>query len=84
VITAWDYPFLIIAGFIGALLLAVWIMRAGTARGSPAFACEVCGRSIKSWSAREWRYCPYCGVPREAKDLRALPRKRSLADDISD
>lgn len=78
--TAWDYPVVIIAIFFGALVLARWLMRVGNPGRAPGFECEICGRIIQTYSAREWRYCPYCGVPRDSKDLRTLPRKKSILD----
>jgi hypothetical protein len=78
--TAWDYPIVVLATFAGALTVAGWLIRAAGTRTKPAFECEVCGRLVGTYSAREWRYCPFCGVPREATELRALPRKRSILD----
>jgi hypothetical protein len=78
--TAWDYPVVVIAVFIGAFAIAAWIMRISKPNAKPEFECDVCGRVIRTYSAREWRYCPYCGVPRESKDLAALPRKKSILD----
>ena len=77
---AWDYPFFIIAMFLGAMGIVVWMMRSAAGPRKPAFECDVCGRKRVPGDATDWRYCPWCGVPRESKSLRDLPPKRSVLD----
>lgn len=72
---AWDSPVAIIAMFLGALAVFWWLLRVGTPRDTgPAFDCFVCGRKERARVAAEWRYCPYCGVPRDSKTTKSLPR----------
>jgi len=78
---AWDYPVVIIGVFLFAMLVAWAILRlASSPKADPTFECDVCGRSQIILAAREWRYCPYCGVPRDSRDLRDLPRRKSVLD----
>ncbi len=80
---AWDYPVFIVAMFVLAIAIAVVIGRiANPRRRRPSFECSVCGRRESARSAREWRYCPYCGVPRESRSLRDLPRRGVSVLDI--
>ena len=77
----WDYPAIIVAIFVATMLVAIWIMRASTPkRRDPEFECMVCGRIQRYPSAKEWRYCPYCGVPSDSDRLGDLPRRRSILD----
>lgn len=65
---AWDYPVFIVAMFVVALGIGIWIMRAAApSRQRIFFQCAVCGRRDKAASSRQWRYCPNCGTPRDAK-----------------
>lgn len=80
---AWDYPFFIIATLFAALGVAGAIIRAAQpGRKPPDFECAVCGRKQRGVTPREWRYCPYCGVPRDAKSLREMPRQRRSVVDL--
>ena len=63
--TVWDYPVFIIAAVAGCLLVVVLLFRVGNPAGrAPDFECDVCGRKQRGYSAREWRFCPYCGAPK--------------------
>lgn len=80
---AWDYPVFILAMFAGALAIAVGLMRLASGRTSEAaFRCAVCGRTAQGVTPRSWRYCPYCGAPKEAKGLQDLPTKRRSVVDL--
>ncbi len=73
---AWDYPVFIVAMFFLAMGIALVIMRvANPRRRRAAFECSVCGRREAANSAKDWRYCPYCGVPRDSRSMRDLPRR---------
>ena len=80
--TAWNHPIFIVAMFVAAIAVAWWLIRAARPRErEPSFECSVCGRRAQARVARDWRYCPYCGAPRDAKSLRDMPhRRRSIVD----
>jgi hypothetical protein len=73
--SAWNYPVVIIAALGAALFFYRLIVSAGQQRATPAFECLVCGRRQLGADAKTWRYCPYCGAPRDAKALSALMRR---------
>ena len=77
---AWDYPFFIAGMFLASMGIIVWLTRSAASTRKPTFECDVCGRKRGPRDANDWRYCPWCGVPRESKSLRDLPRKRSVLD----
>ena len=77
----WDNPIFIIGMFLGAMVIAGLLIRTGNPKGTVAFTCAVCGRKERARSARQWRYCPYCGAPRDARSTRHMPQhKRSVLD----
>jgi len=78
----WDYPILVVGTFIAAMAIALSLMRAGHKKAESAFfACAVCGRRTSDREAKNWHYCPYCGVPRGARSLRHRPKeRRSIVD----
>ena len=78
----WDNPIFIIGMFLGAMAIAIVLIRVGNPKGELPFACEVCGRKERARSARDWRYCPYCGAPRDARSTRHMPRRRRSVLDI--
>ena len=78
---AWDSPLYIIGMFVAAIGIASWLIRAANpARRKTTFVCEVCGRKQRGPNPAEWRYCPYCGVPKDSRRLADLPPKRSVLD----
>ena len=80
---AWDYPVFIVAMFVAAISLALWLMRiANNPNTDPSFACAVCGRKRRESLAAQWRYCPYCGAPKGAKHLSDMPRMRRSVLDV--
>jgi len=81
-VTAWDYPIMIVGMVIVAVTITVWLMRSAATKPEPDFFCSVCGRSVRLRSSREWRYCPYCGVPRDSKRLSDLPGKKPSILDV--
>ncbi|MBN1961580.1 MAG: hypothetical protein JW841_11595 [Deltaproteobacteria bacterium] len=71
---AWDYPAFIIAAVVVALLITYGLLRATRKAQKPIYVCNICGRRHNAVGAYEWRYCPYCGAPRDAKTTADLPR----------
>ncbi len=77
----WDNPIFIIGMFLGAMGIAILLIRVSSPKSELAFECQVCGRKQRARSAGEWRYCPYCGAPRDARSTRHMPRRgRSVLD----
>ena len=76
----WNSPLAIVGMFVSAMLAANWLMRAAAGRRLPAFDCYVCGRKQMDRAARQWRFCPYCGVPRDSRKLSDIPGRRSVLD----
>jgi hypothetical protein len=71
----WDYPIVI----LGALAVAVavgWLLIRVSVPPRVGFNCLICGREDLGFSARQWRYCPYCGAPKGAASLADLPRRK--------
>ena len=81
-VDAWDYPVFIIAMFVAAIAVSVWIIRLASPRRPAAFECKVCGRRERGASARAWRYCPYCGAPRSSTRLGQMPHQRRSVVDL--
>lgn len=80
--SAWNFPEVIIIAIVIAVASSVWLIRSASGK-KPAltFVCTVCGRKQNAPMAREWRYCPYCGAPKDAKSTKDLPRRRSVFED---
>ncbi len=74
--TAWDFPMFIVAAVAIAVAVAYLIMRDASAKRPPAYECPICGRRSQTEAAREWRFCPYCGAPKEAKSTADMRRKQ--------
>ncbi len=70
--TAWNHPVIIFVGLFFGFAISWWLFRRGASPGAPQFECDVCGRRQRGLSAREWRFCPYCGVPRGERAKRRL------------
>lgn len=62
--TAWNHPIFIAVALVVGLTLSWWLFRHGARPGPPDFECEVCGRKQRGLTARQWRFCPFCGVAR--------------------
>ncbi len=78
-VTAWDFPFVIVAAVAVALAVSWALIRVAAQKRPPAYECLVCGRKHDGVLGREWRYCPYCGAPRGAKSTAALLRREPPA-----
>ena len=79
---AWDYPIFILATFATAAIVAGGFIRSAGHKPTPSFDCIVCGRRQLLPQARDWRYCPYCGAPKDAVGGHQLPRQRRSEIDL--
>ena len=79
---AWQYPIFYVVALIAGAFVAWALLRLGdprTRRGRPTYLCTVCERKQTLLQAKEWRYCPYCGAPKNGT-LKDLPKRRSVLD----
>lgn len=80
---AWNYPAVIVVAMLVAVTASLWLMRlAGTPTKNPPFSCGVCGRKELGLSAKDWRYCPYCGAPKNAKGTKDMPKRPSRYETV--
>jgi hypothetical protein len=81
----WEYPVLILVMFFVAGFSSWALLRAANRKQEPpSFACSVCGRNAVGATPRQWRYCPFCGAPKDAKHLHQMPQKRRSVIDLEE
>jgi hypothetical protein len=74
--TAWNYPIIIVPALLLAISIGFWIIRLAQRKPStPPFECKLCGLKDRALSAKQWRYCPNCGAPRNASLLKEIPKR---------
>jgi len=84
--TLWDFPpylfALILFAVVSAVVyVSVRLANTGESPTVATFVCAVCGRNQYFSAAKEWRYCPYCGVPKGSRSLADLPAKNPRSFD---
>ncbi|MEZ4272261.1 MAG: hypothetical protein R3C68_12790 [Myxococcota bacterium] len=75
----WD-SFNFVLALVAALSITGWLIRIAGPRTKPTFECNICGRRHLEPMAHQWRYCPYCGAPRDTHRMGTLPSKKSVLD----
>lgn len=80
---AWNFPGAIVLALGVAVAASLWLLRVsqGPSKG-PAFLCSVCGRKEFGLSAKDWRYCPYCGAPKDALGTKDMPKRKSRYETV--
>jgi len=75
-VTTWDHPIIIVPALMLAITIGFWIIRLAQRQpNAPSFKCNLCGLKDLARSAKQWRYCPNCGAPRNAHLLKDLPKR---------
>lgn len=77
--TAWNFPevILLAVALTGAVTYLLIRAAGAASKRAPDFECDVCGRRQHNLYARQWRYCPFCGAPKDARGTQDLPRRAS-------
>lgn len=70
--STWDYPGVIVVALLFSMVVTAWLFRVGRAKVLPDFECVICGRKQIGGYAKQWRFCPYCGAPRDGKQIKSV------------